>query len=361
MNIDYFLSLLHNDREELVNKAFEKKEKKYKQKVTFSRNIFVPVTHQCRNRCGYCGFVSDDPNSWITPEKFKLILKKAKESKCKEVLFTLGEKPEEKYESASKFLNSYSFQSTVEYVENLCMETLEERLLPHSNLGILSYEELEIMKECNASLGLMLETSSPRLSEKNQPHFLSPGKDPKTRLEVIRNAGKLSIPFTTGLLVGIGENWEERIDSLLKISKISREYKHIQEVIIQNFNPQKETPMENHPPPSDDDFLLTISLSRLILSPEVSIQIPPNLNKARIISSLKHGANDLGGISPVSIDYINPEKDWHNEIFLKELLNSASYVLQERLPIYPQYEKYLNNRLREIAEEYYQNEKTLST
>ncbi len=361
MDKDYFLSLLREDKEELVIQAYEKKNQIYNQTVTYSRNIFVPVTHQCRNRCGYCGFVSDDPNSWITPEGFSEILTKAKNTKSNEILITLGEKPEEKYESAKKFLTSINLSSTVEYVKYLCNITLEEKLLPHSNLGVLSFEELNILKEYNASLGLMLETSSSRLLNKNQPHFLSPGKNPETRLEVIENAGKLKIPFTTGLLIGIGETWEERIDSLLKLREISKKYRHIQEVIIQNFNPQPNTPMEKHPPPSAEEFLLSISLSRLILPPEVSIQIPPNLNRNRIVTSLKYGANDLGGISPVSIDYINPEMEWHNESQLKTLLKKESYVLQKRLPVYPQYEKYLNSRIREIIEDYYQNEETIST
>ena len=361
MEVEYILSLLQGNREELVNKAYEKKNKKYNRTVTYSRNVFVPVTHQCRNRCDYCGFVSDDPSSWITPEGFKQILMKAIKSKCSEVLITLGEKPEEKYESAKEFLKRFKFSSTVKYVEHLCNQTLISKLLPHSNLGVLSYDELNLLKECNASLGLMLETSSSRLRNKGQPHFFSPGKDPETRLDVIRNAGKLKIPFTTGLLIGIGETWEERIDSLVQLNEICKQYGHIQEVIIQNFNPQLGTPMENHSPPSTEDFLLSVSLARLILLPEVSIQIPPNLNRGRVIASLNHGANDLGGISPVSIDYINPEMGWHNETQLKEILNLESYVLQERLPVYPQYEKYLNSRMREIIKEHYQNEKTISS
>ena len=361
MSVDSFLSLLQDDKEELISKAYEKKERIYEKIVTFSRNIFVPVTHQCRNRCGYCSFVSDDSNSWITPDRLEYILMKAKKAQCNEVLFTLGEKPEEKYTSAREFLALYGYDSTVEYVIEFCNKTLEEKLLPHSNLGVVTYEELKLLKQCNASLGLMLETSSSRLFDKGQPHHLSPGKNPETRLEVIRNAGKLRIPFTSGLLIGIGETWEERIDSLLILSEISGKYKHIQEIIIQNFNPQPGTPMEEHLPPSDEEFLLTISLARLILPSEVSVQIPPNLNEYRIISSLNHGANDLGGISPVSIDYINPEREWHSEIQLKEIISKESYILQKRLPVYPQYEKYLNSRIRELIEEYYQNEETLST
>ncbi len=361
MNVDYYLSLLRDDKEELVAQAYEKRIKTYDQVITYSRNIFIPVTHQCRNRCDYCGFVSDDPNSWITPKGFGKLLLQAKNSKTSEVLITLGEKPEEKYKSANEFLHSYNFSSTVDYVNYLCELTLKEKLLPHSNLGILSYNELKLLKERNASLGLMLETSSSRLMKEGEPHFLSPGKNPEVRLDVIRNAGKLMIPFTTGILIGIGETWEERVDSLLKICEIANKYKHIQEIIIQNFNPQANTPMEKHPPPSEEDFLLSVSLARIILPSEISVQIPPNLNKDRIIAALNYGANDLGGISPISIDFINPKKEWHNETQLNALLKKESLVLQKRLPVYPQYEKYLSSRIREIIEDYHKNEETVST
>jgi 7,8-didemethyl-8-hydroxy-5-deazariboflavin synthase CofG subunit len=361
MSVDYYLSFIRDKKEELINKANEKRIQIYNQIITYSRNIFVPVTHQCRNRCGYCGFVSDDSDSWVTPESFVKILSEAKKSKINEILITLGEKPEEKYESAKAFLSSYKFSSTVEYVNYLCELSLEETLLPHSNLGILTYKELKQLKENNASLGLMLETTSKRLRNKGEPHFYSPGKDPEIRLEVIRNAGKLKIPFTTGILIGIGETWEERVDSLIMIRDVGKKYGHIQEVIIQNFNPQPGTPMENYPPPSDEDFLLSVALARLILPSEISIQIPPNLNRNRIIDSIMSGANDLGGISPISIDYINPENVWDDESNLKSFLEEESFILKKRLPVYPQYEKYLNNRLREIIEDYHRNEETVST
>ena len=361
MSIDYYLSFLRDSKEELIKKADDKRIKIYNQFITFSRNIFVPVTHQCRNKCSYCGFVSDDAESWITPESFANLLSQAKKSRVNEILITLGEKPEEKYDSAKTFLSNYNFSSTVEYVNYLCELTLEETLLPHSNLGILNYNELKQLKENNASLGLMLETNSKRLGNKGKPHFYSPGKDPEIRLEVIRNAGKLKIPFTTGILIGIGETWEERIDSLMMICDVGKKYGHIQEVIIQNFNPQIGTPMENHSPPSDEDFLLSVALARLILPSEISIQIPPNLNKNRIINAIKSGANDLGGISPISIDYINPENKWDDESNLKLILEEESFILKRRLPVYPQYEKYLNSRLREIIEDYHRNEETVST
>ena len=361
MSVDHYLSLLQNNKEELISRSSEIARKNYGNKITFSRNIFVPVTQQCRNRCGYCGFVSDDPESWITIEKYLLMIQQAKETKCSEILLTLGEKPEDKYQSARVFLADQGFNSTFEYIHYFCEVALSQFLLPHSNLGILSYKELEFLKDCNTSLGLMLESNSHRLMSNGEAHQHSPGKNPSLRLEVIENAGKLKIPFTTGILVGIGETFEERIESLNILAKLSKKYKHIQEVIVQNFNPQQGTPMQNTPQPSDEDYLFSVSLARCILPPQVSVQIPPNLNKERVIESLKCGANDLGGISPISIDYINPDMKWHKEEELRLSLEQQGYSLKKRLPIYPQYEKYLSNRIREIIEEHHRNEETFST
>ncbi len=348
MSLDEYLSLVINNSEELAHKANEKRFKNYKNKITFSRNIFVPVTRQCRNKCDYCGFVSDDVSSWIPPSKYIELLNEAKRTKCSEVLLTLGEKPEAKYSNAHDFLANHGCSSTVEYVKKFCEVALEHALLPHSNLGILSYEELSYLKDSNASMGLMLETVSKRLMENGHPHCNSPGKDPKKRLETIENAGKLKIPFTTGILVGIGENIEERIESLLSIANISKQYSHIQEVIIQNFNPIPSTPMADRLPPSKKDFLDSVSLARVILPKSVNIQVPPNLNSERILDALTHGANDLGGISPVTIDFINPTMDWPEEKKIKKLLEKDRYILEERLPVYPLYEKYLSNRIRII-------------
>ncbi|MHA2357353.1 MAG: 7,8-didemethyl-8-hydroxy-5-deazariboflavin synthase subunit CofG [Candidatus Heimdallarchaeaceae archaeon] len=207
MSLDELLSMLKDNKEELQIRANEKRKETYNNRITFSRNLFVPVTHQCRNRCGYCGFVNDDPTSWITPEGLKKIIVKGKKASCSEVLLTLGEKPEEKYDTARAFLKSQDCSTTVDYVIKLCEQIIENKLLPHSNLGVVSFEELSRLKEFNASLGLMLETISTKMLEAGKPHQYSPGKDPNKRLRVIEDAGKLQIPFTTGILVGIGENW----------------------------------------------------------------------------------------------------------------------------------------------------------
>ena len=360
MKVDYYLSLL-DERSELVPKANEKRIRTYSNIITYSRNIFIPVTHQCRNHCAYCGFVSEDPSTWMDIENYTKLITKARQFSCSEVLLTLGEKPEEKYESAQKFLKNQGFDSTVEYVKYLCDIALDYNLLPHSNLGVLSYEELESLKDSNASMGLMLENVSERLMNKGEVHFHSPGKNPKLRIETIENAGKLKIPFTTGILVGIGETWKERIESLLVLKDINDRYNHIQEVIIQNFNPQPNTPMAEVPPPKTQIMLDTLSLARIIFPPDVNIQVPPNLNKDRIIKSIQHGANDLGGISPLSIDYINPNMDWQKDKELKDELQKNSLILDERLPVYPKYEKYLSDRIREIIEDSYKNERPFAS
>ncbi|MHA1707944.1 MAG: 7,8-didemethyl-8-hydroxy-5-deazariboflavin synthase subunit CofG [Candidatus Heimdallarchaeaceae archaeon] len=360
MNKEDFLNLLFNEKEELVAQAKEKRKYSFGEIITYSRNIFVPVTRQCRNRCGYCSFVSDDVKSWIELPTYTRILSEARKKNCSEVLLTSGEKPEEKYVSAKMFLKERGFTSTIEYVKTFCERALEVFLLPHTNLGVLSLEELRSLKDCNASLGLMLESSSNRLMS-TISHKKSIGKSPKLRLETIENAGKLSIPFTSGVLIGIGETWEERVDSLLKLAELHNRYGHIQEIIIQNFNPQKNTPMEYYPPPSTEEFLLSVSLARLIFPKAVSIQIPPNLNESSIISSINHGANDLGGISPISPDFINPNKDWQQENSLANMLEAHDLHFLRRLPVYPSYEKYLNKRMRGIIEEYYADKEIISS
>ncbi len=356
MNADYYLSLL-DDRVELASIANKKRIEAYADVITFSRNIFIPVTHQCRNSCAYCGFVSEDPKTWMDFEKYKQFLIKAKQFSCSEVLLTLGEKPEEKYESARKFLEKRGFKTTSEYVNYLCGIALNHQLLPHSNLGVLSYDELQFLKDSNASMGLMLESSCSRLMEEGEAHFFSPGKDPELRIETIENAGKLKIPFTTGILVGIGETWKERIESLLVLKQINDKYNHLQEIIVQNFNPQPDTPMANVAPPSAQTLLDTIAIARTIFPPAINIQVPPNLNRDRIIEAILHGANDLGGISPLSIDYINPNMDWQEEKEIRDELLNHNLTLRERLPVYPQYEKYLSDRIRGIIEENYKNER----
>ncbi len=300
--------------------------------VTFSRNVFVPVTNVCRNRCGYCTFrrEPDEPGScFMSPEDIIPILKEGKKAGCTEVLFTFGEYADEIPEY-KKWLEELGFSSNVEYVIHLCKLAIKVGLLPHTNAGVLNYTELEALKPWNASMGLMLETTG-----KVAAHLNCPGKHPDVRIKTIKYAGELQIPFTTGILVGIGETLDDRIDSLQCISSLHKEYGHIQEVIVQNFIPKPGTFMENHSSPTIEDMMQIVSIAREILPADIAIQVAPNLIDPYLL--VKYGATDLGGISPTTIDWINPETEWPSVEKLQEMLRDIS--LRERLPIYPAYIK----------------------
>ncbi len=301
--------------------------------VTFSRNVTIPVTHLCRNRCSYCSFRRESGHllSWsdILPT-----LLRAQELGCCEVLFMAGERPEERYPKIRKQLSEMGFGSLAEYVAHLCGRTLDETdLLPHTNIGVVEPDELRALGEVNASLGLMLENASPRLMERGMPHHGSPGKDPKIRLKMMGEAGRMRIPFTTGLLVGIGETEEELVRSLLVIRSLQRKYGHIQEVILQRFQPKARTPMQSHPPPPTGLMLNLVSVSRLIM-PEMPIQVPPNIEK-RFEAFLLSGANDLGGISPLTPDYVNPDCRWPTEEEIFKRTTLVGFELRARPPVYP--------------------------
>ncbi len=299
--------------------------------VTYSKNVFIPLTNMCRNHCGYCGFrrSPDDPQAYILhPDRVEEILQRGARSGCTEALFTFGERPDEdaKY---SKRLKAIGYNHTLDYLLDLCRMAIKTGLLPHCNPGVLSYEELALLKPLNASMGLMLETTA-HLTAHND----SPGKVPEKRIESIANAGKLKIPFTTGLLVGIGETRTDRVNSLQTITGLHGNYGHIQEVIIQNFTPKPGTSMAGHEPPSFEEMLWTVEQAREILPDDVAVQVPPNLISPGVL--IEHGASDLGGISPETIDHINPEHKWPDVEELEQKVGSDT-VLRERLPIYPQY------------------------
>lgn len=301
--------------------------------VTYSKNVFIPVTNMCRNRCSYCGFrrSPDDPQANIMQTaRIEEILKLGAQTGCTEALFTFGEQPEKETGYLEK-LKAIGYDRTLEYLLDLCRMAIKVGLLPHCNPGVLSYEELAHLKPLNASMGLMLETTALLPAHKD-----CPGKEPGTRIMTIENAGRLKIPFTTGLLVGIGEREKDRIMSLKTIAGLHLKYGHIQEVIIQNFTPKPGTAMEHHPPPSIDEMIRTVEMAREILPDDVAVQVPPNLITPRVL--IEHGASDLGGISPVTIDHINPEHKWP-ELEQLEQKVGRDIVLRERLPIYPQYIK----------------------
>ena len=312
--------------------------------ITYSKNIFIPLTEICRNDCGYCNFKKnpDDSKAIILKTKDEVLadLKEAEKYGCKEALFTFGEDADEE-EIVQLKLQEYGYETMIDYIVDICQMTLDETtLLPHTNGGNFSYEDLKRLKEVNASLGLMLENSSSRLMEL-PAHNKSPGKDPKLRLETISNAGKLKIPYTTGILIGIGETAEEIAESLLAIRDLYDKYGHIQEIIIQNFTPIPGIEMENWPEPSLLDMIRTVTAGTLLFrDTDVSIQVPPNLNNDTAQIFLLCGADDWGGVSPVSPDYVNITSPWPGIDELKKLTEDAGFELSERLCIY---EKYINS------------------
>ena len=341
LDFDRALALASNgDMEEICRAAGRIREKYYGRNITFSSNVFIPLTNYCRNRCAYCGFRREPGDSdarIMSPEEVKALLVRGKQAGCTEALFTFGEKPEEKYPEVREFLEERGYSSIIDYLYDLCVMSLEIGLLPHSNPGVLKRGEVEKLKQVNASMGLMLESSSERLCHTGGPHEHSPGKLPRKRIETIRYAGELNVPFTSGILLGIGETMEERVESIYVLKTLHEKYGHIQEVIIQNFDPKPNTPMENFPPPSINEIILTAAIARLVFKGEVSIQIPPNLNIRHVRELLKSGMNDWGGISPITLDEINPSHPWPSKKNLEKITREAGFSLIERLPVYPKY------------------------
>jgi 7,8-didemethyl-8-hydroxy-5-deazariboflavin synthase len=320
-----------------------------KNSITYSKNVFLPITDICRNECGYCIFrrnpESFDATILMDTSHVMDLLLKADKFSCHEALFTFGEGADE-FPEVRHALEQQGFKSMVEYLYYLCSETLEKtNLLPHSNPGILRKKDLKLLKEVNSSMGLMLENTSSRLME-TIVHSKSPGKDPKLRLKTIENAGKLKIPFTTGLLIGIGETVEERADSLLQIRKLQDKYGHIQEIIIQNFKPKPGIPMENQEEPSLMEMIKMVAITKLLF-PDISVQVPPNLNIQSVQMFLLAGADDWGGISPLTQDYVNPEAPWPELDRLKSLTEELGFKFEERLPLYPEFinQEFLNERI----------------
>jgi len=307
--------------------------------ITYSKNVFLPLTKICRNECGYCTFRKDpesvEGNLIMKPGEVLDIIREADSFNCKEALFTFGEQPDEINLVVSE-LDELGFNSMLEYLHFLCSETLKKTgLFPHSNPGILKKNELKMLREVNASMGLMLETSSSRIME-TIAHKKSPGKDPKLRIGTIKNAGKLKIPFTTGLLIGIGETVEERADSLIELRRIQDKYGHIQEIIIQNFKPKPGIAMECYNEPSIAEMIKMVSVTKLMF-PDVSVQVPPNLNNQNSQIFLMAGADDWGGVSPLTPDYVNPEAPWPEINKLKIATEELGFKLKERLPVYFKY------------------------
>ncbi len=296
--------------------------------VTFSKNVFLPLTTVCRNRCGYCCFRTPVRDGCLmAPSDVGRTLEQGAALGCTEALFTFGERPEEE-PGFPAMIRAAGYATILDYCEAMCRKSIAYGVLPHTNAGILSHGEMERLRSVNASMGLMLETTA-----QVPAHATSKGKEPEARLAMIEDAGKLKIPFTTGLLLGIGETMADREESLYAIRDIHRHYGHIQEIIIQNFCPKPGTPMAAHPVPGTDEICATIMMARDILPEEIAIQIPPNLIDAS--SLIRCGVDDLGGVSPLTIDYVNPEHPWPAIEELKKLAGARG--LSERLCIYPRY------------------------
>ncbi len=348
------------DPEPAMKAASEVRDRAFGPRVTYSRKVFIPLTKLCRDNCGYCTFAHGPrpgEKAYLAPEEVLEIARAGAAAGCKEALFTLGDKPEKRYPEARRELREMGFETTIEYLAHCCRLVLEETgLLPHANPGVLSGEEVRDLRHVSVSQGIMLEQASDRLLGPNLAHWASPDKVPAKRLGTMEEAGKLGVPFTTGILIGIGETVEERVDTLLAIRGVHEKHGNIQECIVQNFRAKPGTRMAGWAEPTEDEMLATIALARLLLPSSVTVQAPPNLagpegdgapSYARYIDA---GINDWGGVSPVTPDHVNPERPWPHLEDLEKATEAKGYLLLERLALHPSYardaETWVDERLR---------------
>ncbi len=321
--------------------------------VTYSKKVFIPLTRLCRDRCHYCTFATTPnrlPAPFLSPDEVLDIARKGAAMGCKEALFTLGDRPEDRWDDAKEWLEAAGYDSTLEYVRAMSIRVLEETgLLPHLNPGVMSWKEMSRLKPVAPSMGMMLETTSRRLfEEKGQAHYASPDKDPAIRIRVLEDAGRLNIPFTTGLLIGIGETLEDRVESIFELRRIARTYGSVQEVIIQNFVSKDDTAMRGTPDLQVEEYLAAIATTRILMGPSMRVQAPPNLVDLEDCRSLLDaGVDDFGGISPLTPDHVNPERPWPELTALTELCAEQGFTLTERLTAHPQFlsEPWLDPRL----------------
>jgi FO synthase len=309
--------------------------------MTFSAKVFVPLTNLCRDYCGYCTFRRDpgDPGALtMTPDQVVALARAGERLGAKEALFSLGDRPEALFPEYRQFLRRMGHRTTLDYLRAVsALVVSETNLLPHANPGVMGERDLSSLREVNVSMGIMLETTSERLLGPGLAHDRAPDKVPARRLRTIALAGKLSIPFTTGVLIGIGETLAERVEALLAIRDLHERYGHIQEVIVQNFRRKPGIPMRDHPEPAMDDLLRTAAVARLLLGPDMNIQVPPNLSDADFGRLPDAGINDWGGVSPLTPDHINPERPWPGLAALRRATERAGLELRERLAVYPEY------------------------
>ena len=334
---------------ELFSVAQNLREKFKKNTVTFSKKAFFNLVNLCKDSCSYCTYKAepeDQKLSLMSKKQVSELLDLAKKYRCVEVLFVTGEKPEEKYQEARDWLKENGFSSTAEYLIHASEMTLEKGMFPHTNAGNLEFSDMKELQKTNVSMGLMLENISERLTERGMPHFLAASKRPKARMEILENSGRLKIPMTTGVLVGIGETPEEVINSIYAIKKLHQKYGNIQEVILQNFQPKPDTRMNDFPSANENYFKIIVAISRIIM-PEMNIQIPPNLSPKSYQSFLSVGINDWGGISPLTPDYVNPEFSWPEINKIEENSMKAGFELKCRFPVYPEFFSFISKELRD--------------
>jgi 7,8-didemethyl-8-hydroxy-5-deazariboflavin synthase CofG subunit len=307
--------------------------------ITYSRKVFIPLTTMCRDRCTYCTFAKPPGagGEYMTLEDVMGVARAGERYGCTEALLTLGDRPEDKWPAARAFLDGEGYRSTVEYVraasELVCAETA---LFPHANAGVLTYADIMKLRTSSVSMGLMLENVSDRLTHKGMPHFGSPDKVPSVRIETIEAAGKARVPFTTGILVGIGETPSEIVDSLVALSSIHASYGHVQEIIVQNFRSKANTPMRARSEPPPEFVARVTAVARWLFGPTMNIQVPPNLTD-RFERYLDAGVNDWGGVSPLTIDWVNPERPWPHLDDLRTRTEASGYRLRARMPVYPEF------------------------
>ena len=329
------------DFNRLMSLAAQRRDRNWGRTITYSRKVFIPLTNLCRDTCGYCTF-AQSPSSrsarTMTPEEILAIARAGQRAGCKEALFSLGEKPELRYPEAQEALAALGYTRLIDYLHDMCELVLRDTgLVPHANPGTLSVEEISLLRPVTGSMGMMLESVSLRLMEKGEAHYGCPDKHPSVRLETLENSGRLKVPFTTGILIGIGENWTERIDTLLAIQGVFERHGCIQEVIVQNFRAKPDIMMRDRPEPTREDMLRTLAVARLVLDGKISLQAPPNLAPGDYPAYIGAGLNDWGGISPVTLDHINPEAAWPQIADLRRATEAMGYSLCERLTVYPRY------------------------
>lgn len=337
------------DPRELFQTAQSLREQHKSKTVSFSKKVFFNLINLCKDTCSYCTYKAE-PNesklSLMSKNSVLELLTLAKKFNCVEALFVTGERPEQKYDEAKKWLKENGFSSTVEYLVYASEMAISKDLFPHTNAGNLTKSEMRELQKTNPSMGLMLENVSERLTQKGMPHHLASSKKPQNRLHVLQDAGELGIPMTTGLLIGIGETPFEVIESIFAIKNLNERFSNIQEIILQNFQPKLDTKMKNFPSAQENYFKIVVALTRIIM-PKMNIQIPPNLSPNSYQSFLTIGINDWGGISPLTPDYVNPEFQWPEINNIEQHTNNAGFNLECRFPVYPEFFSFLNTQLKE--------------